>query len=135
MKIKTCVPFILLLSGGLFFSMMEIPQGKPWPVPEKFQNMKNPVPSDKESLSIGKSLYNRHCKSCHGNEGYGDGPKAAQLDTPSGDFTAESFQAQTDGAIFYKTKEGREDMPTFDKKITNEEDIWCVVNYVRTLKG
>ena len=113
---------------------MRTPQPKPWPVPEKFQNLKNPVSSDKESISVGKSLYSQHCKSCHGNEGYGDGPKAAQLDTPSGDFTTTAFQAQKDGAIFYKTKEGRDDMPTFSKKIPDDEDVWHVVNFIRTLK-
>jgi len=106
-------------------------QVEPWPVPAKYENMKNPVKADKESLSIGKSLYNKHCKSCHGKEGLGDGPKADELDTPSGDFSAEEFHAQSDGALFYKTLEGRDDMPGYKKKIPDEEDMWCVVNYMR----
>ena len=106
----------------------------PWPVPEKYQNMKNPLSGDKESIAIGKTLYIKHCKSCHGKEGLGDGPKAAQLDTPSGDFTDEVFQSQTDGAIFYKTFEGRDDMPGFKKKIPDAEDIWSLTNYLRTLE-
>ena len=88
-----------------------------WPVPDKYEKMKNPIEADKESIMIGKSLYSKHCKSCHGKEGLGDGSKAAQLDTPSGDFTEEEFQSQTDGAIFYKTFEGRDDMPSFKKKL------------------
>ena len=106
----------------------------PWPVPEKYEKMKNPVKADKESLDIGKSLYNKHCKSCHGKEGLGDGPKAAQLDTPSGDFSAKEFTSQSDGALFYKTLEGRDDMPGFKKKIPDEEDMWSVVNYMRTFE-
>ena len=117
----------------LFCSFLTITQNDPWIVPEKFKKMKNPIEADKESVNIGKVLYSKHCKSCHGKEGLGDGPKAAQLDTPSGDFTGEKFQSQTDGAIFYKTKEGREDMPAFDKKIPYDEDIWHLVNYLRTL--
>lgn len=104
-----------------------------WEVPEKYVNMENPTSSDKESLKYGKSLYSKHCKSCHGKEGLGDGTKAAQLDTPSGDFTEEDFQAQTDGAIFYKSREGRDDMPKFKKKIPDAEDMWLIVNYLRTL--
>ena len=103
----------------------------PWPVPDNYKNLSNPVAADGESLSIGKSLYTQHCKSCHGKEGLGDGPKAEQLDTPSGDFTMEEFQGQSDGSLFYKTKEGRGDMPSFSKKIPDDEDIWHIVNYLR----
>jgi mono/diheme cytochrome c family protein len=110
------------------------PQNDPWPVPDKYKNMANPVKSDATSLATGKTLYNKHCKSCHGTKGKGDGPKAAQLDTESGDFTKSDFQGQTDGALFYKTSEGRKDMPSFKKKIADQDDIWAVVNYMRTFK-
>ena len=106
----------------------------PWPVPDKYKNMPNPVKSDATSIATGKELYTQHCKSCHGTKGKGDGPKAAQLDTESGDFTKADFQKQTDGALFYKTFEGRKDMPSFKKKIADQNDIWAVVNYMRTLK-
>ena len=106
----------------------------PWPVPDKYKNMPNPVKSDATSIATGKELYTQHCKSCHGTKGKGDGPKAAQLDTESGDFTKPTFQSQTDGAIFYKTTEGRKDMPSFKKKIADQNDVWSVINYVRTLK-
>jgi mono/diheme cytochrome c family protein len=106
----------------------------PWPVPDKYKNMANPVKSDATSIATGKELYTQHCKSCHGTKGKGDGPKAAQLDTESGDFTKPDFQKQTDGALFYKTSEGRKDMPSFKKKIADQNDIWAVINYMRTLK-
>ena len=109
-------------------------QNDPWPVPDKYKNMANPVKSDATSLATGKELYTQHCKSCHGTKGKGDGPKAAQLDTESGDFTKAAFQSQTDGALFYKTFEGRKDMPSFKKKIADQNDIWAVVNYMRTFK-
>lgn len=108
--------------------------GDPWVVPEKYKKMKNPVASDKESISVGKSLYAKHCKSCHGTKGLGDGSKAAQLKTKCGDFSSADFQSQSDGSIFYKTSEGRDDMPSFKKKIPEQEDIWSIVNYIRTLK-
>jgi mono/diheme cytochrome c family protein len=106
----------------------------PWPVPDKYKNMANPVKSDATSLATGKELYTQHCKSCHGTKGKGDGPKAAQLDTECGDFTKPATQSQTDGALFYKTSEGRKDMPSFKKKIADANDIWAVVNYMRTMK-
>jgi mono/diheme cytochrome c family protein len=103
---------------------------KPWPVPDNYKSMKNPVTFDKTAAA---ALYSTHCKSCHGKEGLGDGPKSAQLDTPSGDFSTAAFQKQTDGTIFYKTLEGRGDMPSFKKKLPDQEEVWQLVHYVRTL--
>ncbi len=37
-------------------------------------------------------------------------------------------------AFFYKTTEGRGDMPSFKKKLPDPNDIWDLVNYMRTLK-
>ncbi|PCH75804.1 MAG: cytochrome C [Flavobacteriaceae bacterium] len=103
-----------------------------WKVPEKYENMKNPIPAD-EDAAIGKSLYNKHCKSCHGKEGYGDGTKADDLEGDLGDFSSEEFQAQSDGALYYKSIIGRDDMPEYTKKIPDEDDRWLIVNYMRTL--
>ena len=103
-----------------------------WVVPEKYLNMKNPTDA-KVDLNIGKQLYSKHCKSCHGAEGYGDGPKAEDQDGDLGDFSTAEFQAQTDGALFYKTTSGRNDMPEYVKKMPDDEDRWLVVNYMRTL--
>jgi mono/diheme cytochrome c family protein len=128
--------FFLLLPFS-FLALMAFknnPANDPWPVPDKYKTMANPVKSDAASLAEGKALYTQHCASCHGKKGKGDGPKAAQLDTECGDFSTADFQKQSDGAIFYKTFEGRKDMPSYKKKIANQEDIWKVVNFVRTMK-
>ncbi len=109
-------------------------QDSDWKAPESAKQLTNPTENDEESLSIGKSIYVKHCRSCHGKTGLGDGTKAAELDTPSGDFTTEEFHAQTDGEIFWKTTEGRDDMPTFKKKVPDDEDRWLIVNYIRTFK-
>lgn len=105
-----------------------------WKVPDADKNKVNPIKGDAASLANGKTLYNTHCKSCHGTKGKGDGPKAAQLDTESGDFSKASFQSQTDGSLFYKTKVGRKDMPSYKTKIPDANDMWAVVNYMRTFK-
>jgi len=109
-------------------------QSKPWPVPDKDAKMTNPVKSNSESLSSGKSLWAQHCASCHGKTGLGDGNKAAQLKTQPSDFTKGSFQGQTDGSLYYKIAEGRDDMPSFKKKIPDAEDVWNLVIFIRTLK-
>ena len=104
-----------------------------WKVPAKYQTMKNPV-APATDAAIGKVLYAKHCKSCHGTKGLGDGPKAAEMDGDLGDFSSKKFQAQSDGALFYKTTIGRDDMPEFTKKLPNDEDRWLIVNFMRTLK-
>ena len=107
---------------------------KPWSVPEKNAKTPNPVKSDAESLKTGKEIWAKHCQSCHGKTGMGDGPKAAKLKTEPGDFSKATTQAQTDGSLFYKTSQGRDDMPSFKKKIPDADEIWAVINYVRTMK-
>lgn len=134
MKKKISVLIVSLFSIALFAFVSKTHDQKPWPVPDAAKNKVNPVKADAASIANGKSLYGTHCKSCHGSKGKGDGPKASQLDTECGDFTKATFQSQTDGTIFYKTSEGRKDMPSFKKKIPDAEDIWSVVNYMRTLK-
>ncbi len=106
---------------------------KPWVVPDKYVKMKNPVASNSESIKNGKELWARNCQSCHGKSGHGDGSKAAQLKTDPGSFAPADVQGQPDGSFFYKISEGRGDMPSFKKKIPDEEDIWSLVNYIRTL--
>ncbi len=105
----------------------------PWEVPAKYQKMENPHASDADADNVGKMLYSKHCKSCHGTKGKGDGPKAEGLETSCGDFTSSSFKEQTDGSLYYKMIFGRDEMPGFDKKIPNEKDRWLIVNYLRGL--
>ncbi len=125
---------ITIVSAFAFvlYSFTTVVQEK-WVVPEKYVNMKNPT-DPKTDLNVGKSLYDKHCKSCHGKEGYGDGPKANEMKGDLGDFSSAEFHKQTDGELFYKTSFGRDDMPEFTKKMPDDEDRWLIVNYMRTLK-
>jgi mono/diheme cytochrome c family protein len=135
---KKLVTIISVIVAGVFFlgitSAFTPFQNKPWNVPDAAKNKKNPVANAADAISAGKALWSTHCKSCHGTKGLGDGSKAAQLKTEPGDFSKGSFQSQTDGALFYKTSEGRDDMPSFKKKIADADDIWSLVHYMRTLK-
>lgn len=119
--------------ASLSFTVLNY-QAKPWPVPDKEKNVKNPVAADAASLADGKNLWNTHCKSCHGAKGLGDGSKAAQLKTEPGDFSKAEVQSQTDGMLFYKISEGRDDMPSFKKKLPDAEERWQLVNFIKTLK-
>jgi mono/diheme cytochrome c family protein len=130
---------VLLLSliTGLFILIAGFKinhQPKPWAVPDAAAKKANPVKSSSESISSGKALWSQHCSSCHGKTGKGDGSKAAQLKTQPEDLSSATIQSQSDGAFFYKTSEGRGDMPSFKKKIPDPTEIWDLVNFMRTLK-
>lgn len=127
--IKILIALVIFAFVSLSFTTM---MQEKWVVPAKYVSMKNPVPADQDA-AVGKSLYDKHCKSCHGKEGYGDGPKAADMKGDLGDFSSEEYQKQTDGELFYKTSFGRDDMPEFTKKLPDDEDRWLIVNYMRTL--
>jgi len=133
---KKNLVFITIAAGiiCLSFTASNLHQQKPWPVPDNFKKMKSAVAADAASIAEGKELWNTHCKSCHGAKGLGDGSKAAQLKTEPGDFSKPVVQSQTDGELFYKLSEGREDMPAFKKKIPEADERWSLVNFIKTLK-
>ncbi len=108
-------------------------QPKPWDAPENYKTMKNPVAAGEASNKAGLALYTKNCASCHGKTGLGDGVKARALKTFPGDFSKEAYQKQTDGEHFYKTKVGRDEMPKYEGKLS-DDDIWNMVNYMRTFK-
>lgn len=134
MKTNSLIFSIILLSSVALLSF-SLFQKKPWAVPDKYDKMTNPVKSDAEGIKDAKALWVKHCQSCHGKTGLGDGTKAAQLDTEVGDLSNVDSQKQSDGALFYKTLEGRDDMPSFKKKLPDEDEIWSLVNFMRTLKA
>ena len=116
---KRFVYALVVVAASMFiFSFNYLPNLGDWVIPAKYTHMKNPTDkNDKEGISVGKSLYMKHCKSCHGKTGLGDGTKADELDTPCGDFSTD-LSDQTDGELFYKIKSGKDDMPSFEKKIS-----------------
>lgn len=123
------IPFF----AAMMVSYTAFDDPEPWPVPAKYKNMENPVDTTAESIKTGQMLYDRHCAFCHGKTGLGDGVKARTLETFPGDFSGDYYQNQTDGEQFYKTKFGRGEMPKYENRI-DDEDIWHMVNYMRTFE-
>lgn len=132
-QFKTILAGGLLLVFALGLMSLASYQQKPWVIDAKYKTMKNPVKADAASIAAGKTLWDKNCASCHGKTGLGDGVKARTLDTHPGDFTKAAYQSLPDGEIFGKTKLGRDEMPKYDGKLT-DEDIWNITNFSRTLK-
>jgi mono/diheme cytochrome c family protein len=130
---------VLIFVGSMAFTAFNVPQdqkiGGPWDIPAKYISMKNPNKAgDADAEKLGKTLYAKHCRSCHGNAGLGDGPKAKNLETFPGDFSSAKFQALKDGELYFMSYIGRDEMPNFEKNIPDEESRWAIVSYMRSLK-
>ena len=133
MKRKILLVSLLVAVYGILtaFNIYQNPQ--PWVVPAKNIKMTSPVKADAKSINAGKLLYVKYCQDCHGKKGLGNGTKAPDLKTPPADMSKPVFQGQSDGSLFYKISEGRNEMPRAKKDIPDPEDIWNIVNFVRTL--
>lgn len=132
--------FSLTMFALAAFAMMAfvLPQdqkkGGPWEIPKEYKTKVNPHKGDASLDKLGRATYNKHCRSCHGNTGLGDGPMAKNLKTHPGDFSSAEFHKHTDGDFYYMSFIGRDEMPNFEKKITDEEERWAVVNFIRSFK-
>jgi len=136
---KKSINLIAIICTAIMFiaanAAMAQKAGGPWTVPAKYKAMKTTVKAGDPSINtVGKDLFSKNCKSCHGAKGLGDGPKAANLKTSTGNFSTAKFQANSDGELYYMSFVGRDEMPNFEKKILDEADRWAVIGYIRTLK-
>ncbi len=95
----------------------------------------NPVLSTGESIALGRELYQQRCVGCHGIGGLGDGPDAATLNPPPAKLPLH-VPLHGDGDIFAFIEGGFPGtaMPAFRGTLT-EEQMWNLVNYLRTLKS
>ena len=92
---------------------------------------KNPVANSASVLDKARSNFEDNCIPCHGAEGKGDGPLSSSLNTKPKNLTnAKEIAELTDGEIFWTISKGRNPMPAFDQKLTDEER-WGLVHLVR----
>jgi mono/diheme cytochrome c family protein len=99
----------------------------------------SPLPSTPEIVEQGKVLYNGKgtCFNCHGKDGDGNGPVAAQLDPSPRNFQHHGFwRHRTEGEIFWVIKNGSigTSMVGFGGQLTDEE-IWSIIQYERSFAG
>jgi len=100
-------------------------------IPPEAASQSNPVKPTPESLAKGKKLYGYDCAVCHGKDGDGKGDMTdlkgiTDLTDPA------TLKGKTDGELFYVIKKGKGDMPPEGDR-GKPEDMWSLVNYVRSL--
>ncbi|MBZ5611825.1 MAG: cytochrome c [Acidobacteriia bacterium] len=96
------------------------------------KKLKNPVPYSKKSIAQGRTTFQRYCTSCHGPDGKAQVDVVANATdlTSPGDFKS----GTTDGEIFRSIRDGAgESMPPFKTQLTDETELWNLVNFIRSL--
>jgi mono/diheme cytochrome c family protein len=87
-----------------------------------------------EQIAQGKIIWETECAECHGEQGLGDGPEAANINRPIGNLTEQSeIVTYSDQVLYNIVTEGQgENMPAFANDL-NDEERRAVVAYARTL--
>jgi mono/diheme cytochrome c family protein len=90
----------------------------------------NPVVADDASNARGKLLYDQDCALCHGKDGKGRGPFAANLANKPANLL------EGDGALFMVISNGISGkMPSLKENLPTAQMRWDVVNYIRNMQG
>ena len=131
------VPLVALLEAAALDAQEHSPV--PHRHPEA-QALMNPVPGTPESVQAGARTYARYCAVCHGATGRGDGKAAAAMAAYNGvraaDLTDEVWQhGSSDGEIYVSIRDGIGPEFVMDswKDKLRDEEIWNLVNYIKTL--
>ena len=96
---------------------------------------KNPVASTPTSVTAGAAAYKKYCSFCHGADAKGNGPLAPKGSMPPDLTDATWTHGSTDVDIFGVITNGagaNSPMIAFKGKMP-DQDIWHVINYLRSL--
>lgn len=118
----------------------------PWPsaalwlapaVPTSFHV--NPDGFSVTSILRGERIYMAQCASCHGNDGRGEGPRAASLRRWPPTMASGLLARRADGDLFWHVLYGMRDaqgvtMPGFAGTL-GDRDIWATLDYLRVLSA
>lgn len=142
MKLSVCPLMVLLVSlaipaGAAERHMMQslVPADKL----VEARALTSPLPRSLEIVEQGKALYDGKggCFNCHGKDGDGSGPLAAQLKPSPRNFQDQGFWShRTEGEIFWVIKNGSPDTSIvgYGDQLTDGE-IWALIQYIRSLSG
>ena len=99
---------------------------------EEAKKLKSPIPFTKDSIARGRVIFARNCTVCHGN----DGKSEVDVVANATDLTEPKMwrSGTAEGEIFRSIRDGAGDtMPPFKSQFRQEEDLWHLVNFIRSL--
>jgi hypothetical protein len=127
---------MLLLSPAPVFA--DCPQKRKTPTaPEKFLNMKNPVPLNDKSLKAAETIYQLSgkpitCKTCHGEKGDGIAESGFESTPPPRNFScAQTLKPLVDGQLFWIIRNGSPNTSMFAFPSLSDTQVWQLIHYIR----
>ena len=99
------------------------------------RKIKNPVAASAVSIKAGEAVYKKYCAFCHNTDAKGEGPLAPKDSHPPNLVDDKWDHGSTDGEIFAVIQNGAGPtsvMKGFKGKMP-DQDMWNVVNYLRSL--
>jgi mono/diheme cytochrome c family protein len=107
-------------------------QSRKWLVPDEAKQRQNPLTFSDSNMLSARDIYFQDCSNCHGNTGKGDGPESRMHDPAPADLSDSVRMAPiSDGELFFKISEGLKPMPSFKRRLT-EDQRWQLVLLVRS---
>lgn len=127
-RLAVCVFTLVLISGAMFVQAQSN-----WQIPATAKTEKSLLKPTPDVVKKGRGIFTSRCQKCHGLQGKGDGPDADSKNKPA-DLTVSKVEDNPDGVLFYKVANGQPPkMPAF-KGLMSRDEIWTVVEYVKSLR-
>lgn len=103
------------------------------PAPVKVSaDTKNPITPTAASLAEAKTVYNRDCALCHGDNGNGKTDLATSMQLTMGDWTdPKTLAGKQDGELFKAIRAGDSKMPGEDAGRAKDAVVWNMIDYIR----
>ncbi len=104
--------------------------------PANARRLKSPVRATEENIAQGRELYNKHCASCHGEDGQAKTPIAEMMKVKPTNLTDKAMKGITEGEIYWVITNGikKSGMPALKQKVSDQQR-WQVTLYVKHLIG
>jgi len=128
---KTLIPLALLFIWFLGTATV-LAQSTGWEAPEEAKKLENPLEHSERILNAGNQIFQSLCAVCHGKSGAGDGVTASSLEPKPANLKDSVIQNQSEGALYWKIKEGRPPMPPFGSQLSDKQ-MWALVAYIKSL--
>ncbi len=103
-----------------------------WKAPASADTLVSPYLIEPLTLPQAQEVYTIYCASCHGHKGKADGIAIENLKVKPLPFQNQRVIDQSKGALYWKIRTGRGEMPAF-KEMLSEEQKWQLVEYVKDI--
>ncbi len=133
------VSLIFLIGSNFAFAEDCIQKRSTPQAPDSIYKQVNPLNSSPEIITAGENLYQKDakplaCVQCHGVKGKGNGSMAMGMTPKPRDFSCLAMMKDIpDGQLFWIIKNGSKGTGMMGFGSLNDNQIWQILSYIRTL--